>query len=165
MGTTNMKRILTTGALLLSSLVSFNTLAAELSPEQQAAASIGNRQAVFKLLSVANGPLGGMARGGAYDDAAAKLAAERVQMLAGMIPALFTADTRNVNSGVLSRANSSIWDNRADFDALAADLAAGAASALEILGARGAEGVRDAVGAIGPKCGACHDRFRLETAM
>ena len=35
-------------------------------------------------------------------------------------------------------------------------------SALEILNTKGEAGVREAVAAIGPKCGACHDRFRLD---
>ena len=157
-----MKRIVMTGALLLSSLVSLNAVAAELSPEQQAAAAVENRQAVFKLLSVANGVLGGMSRGAPYDAEAAILATERVEMLAGMIPMLFAADTTNVNHGVETRAADTIWGSKADFDQLAADLAAGAVAAREALMTKGADGVRDAVGAIGPKCGACHDRFRLE---
>ena len=85
-----MKRIVLTGAVLLSSLISFNVLAAAApTPEEQAASAVASRQAVFKLLSFSNAPLGGMARGGAYDADAAKLAAERVAMLADMIPALF----------------------------------------------------------------------------
>lgn len=156
-----MKRIALTGAVVLSSLLSFNLMAAELSPEQQAAKAVTDRQAVFKLLAVANGPLGGMARGGAYDAATAKLSAERIAMLAGMIPALFAADT-SAATNVTTRAATTIWGSKADFDALAADLAAGAAEALSILDAQGEAGVRAAVGAIGPKCGACHDRFRLD---
>jgi cytochrome c556 len=157
-----MKRIALTGALLLSSLVSFNTIAAELSPEQQAAANVANRQAVFKLLSFSNGVLGGMARGAPYDAEAAVLATQRIEILAGMIPALFAADTTGVNHGATTRAADTIWGSKADFDQLAADLAASAVAAREILTTKGAEGVRDAVGQIGPKCGACHDRFRLE---
>jgi cytochrome c556 len=157
-----MKRIVMTGAILLSSLVSFNAVAAEQSPEQQAAAAVANRQAVFKLLAVSNGVLGGMQRGAPYDADAAILATERIEMLAEMIPSLFTADTTKVNHGATTRAADTIWAGKADFDQLAADLAAGAVAAREILSTRGAEGIRDAVGQIGPKCGACHDRFRLD---
>ena len=157
-----MKRIAMTGALLLSSLVSFNAVAAELSPEEQAAAAVENRQAVFKLLSVANGVLGGMSRGAPYDAEAAILATERVEMLACMIPGLFAAETTGVNHGAETRAADTIWGSKADFDQLAADLAAGAVQAREILTSKGEAGVREAVGAIGPKCGACHDRFRLD---
>ena len=159
-----MKRIAITGAFLLSSLLSISAIAADApTPEEKAATDIANRQAVFKLLSFANAPLGGMARGGAYDAAAAKLAAERVAMLAKMIPDLFAADTTGpVSAGVTTRAADTIWANKADFDMLAADLGKGAAAALEILNTQGEAGVKDAVAQIGPKCGACHDRFRLE---
>ncbi len=155
------KRIALTGAVLLSSLLSFNVMAAaEQTPEEKAAADVANRQAVFKLLSVSNGALGGMARGAPYDAAAAKLGVERVIMLAGMIPQLFNNDTTKV-AGLTTRASDTIWANKADFDKLAADLDAGAKAALEILNSKGEAGVRDAFGQIGPKCGACHDRFRL----
>jgi cytochrome c556 len=155
------KRIALTGAVLLGSLLSLNVMAAaEQTPEEKAAADVANRQAVFKLLSVANGALGGMARGAPYDAAAAKLGVERVIMLAGMIPQLFNNDTTKV-AGLTTRASDTIWANKADFDKLAADLDAGAKAALEILNSKGEAGVRDAFGQIGPKCGACHDRFRL----
>ncbi len=163
MGTTTMKRIAIAGAILLSSLVSLNTIAAELSPEQQAANAVTTRQAVFKLLAFSNGVLGGMARGAPFDAAAAIQATERVEMLAGMIPAVFANDTTALaHGGATTRASDTIWATKADFDMLAADLAAGAVAARDILTAQGEAGVRDAVGAIGPKCGACHDRFRLE---
>jgi cytochrome c556 len=164
MGNTMMKRFATTGAFLLSSLISFNLAAAEASPEEQAASAIANRQAVFKLLSFANAPLGGMARGGAYDAEVAIKGTERVAMLAAMIPELFAANTvgnPNPNAGRYAAADT-IWDNKADFDKLAADLVAGAEEALSILNTQGEAGVRAAVAAIGPKCGACHDRFRVE---
>jgi len=162
MGNIYMKRIALTGAVLLGSLISLNALAAAApTPEEQAASAVSSRQAVFKLLSFSNGPLGGMARGGAYDADAAKLAAERVAMLGEMIPALFAMDTTSF-TGNTTRAADTIWGSKADFDALAADLVAGANTALEILNSKGEAGVREAVGAIGPKCGACHDRFRLD---
>lgn len=161
MGITIMKKIAFAGAVLLSSLVSFSAIAAQPSPEEQAAAAVANRQAVFKLLSVANGALGGMARGAAYDDAAAKLGTERVAMLAAMIPELFAQDTTSF-ANITTRSATTIWANKADFDALAQDLVNGANEALEILNTQGEAGVRAAVGAIGPKCGACHDRFRLD---
>lgn len=164
MGTTIMKRIVITGAFLLSSLVSLNSFAAAPpTPEEAAAAAVKTRQSVFQVLSFSNGVLGAMARGGTFDAAAAIKATERVEMMAGLIPEVFANDTTAVNhGGATTRASDTIWASKADFDMLAADLAAGAVAAREILNARGAEGVRDAVGAIGPKCGACHDRFRLE---
>ena len=155
-----MKKLLITGAIILSSVFSTGAMA-QLSDED-AAAAVKRRQSVFQLLSYSNGPLGQMARGGDFNAEAATLAAERVAMLAPMIPELFAmADTRS-NSGLTTRAADTIWDSQEDFAQLAMDLQAGAEAALGILQSQGAAGVRAAVGEIGPKCGACHDRFRLD---
>jgi cytochrome c556 len=153
-----MKKLLVTGAIVVSSMFSLGAMA-QMSDED-AAAAVKRRQSIFQILSYANGPLGQMARGADYDAAAAKLAAERVAMLAPMIPGLFAADTRA--NGVTSRAADTIWGNEEDFAQLAQDLVDGANAALGILESQGASGVRQAVGQIGPKCGACHDRFRLD---
>jgi cytochrome c556 len=156
-----MKRIVMTGAILLSSLVSLNTFAAAPpTPEEAAASAVANRQAVFKLLAYSN-VLGRMAQGGMpYDAAAAVEATHRVEMLAGMIPGLFASDTTAVAHGATTRASDTIWASKADFDQLAADLATGAVAARGIIEAQGEAGLRAAVGEIGGKCGACHDRFR-----
>lgn len=155
-----MNKLLVTGAIILSSIFSVGAVA-QLSDED-AAAAVKRRQSVFQMLAYSNGPLGEMARGGDFNAEAATLAAERVAMLAPMIPELFAmADTRS-NSGFTTRAADTVWDNQADFAQLAQDLVDGANAALEILQSQGASGVRQAVGQIGPKCGACHDRFRLD---
>ena len=157
-----MKRIALTGAFVLGSLVSLNLLIAqEESPEEQAAAAVVQRQAVFQLLAFSNAPLANMARGAAFDADAALQGTERVAMLAKMIPEVLATDTTAV-SGLTTRASDIIWANQAEIAALAADLEAGANEALEILRTQGQGGVRLALTKIGPKCGACHDRFRLE---
>lgn len=157
-----MKRIALTGAVLLSSLLSFNMMAAQPSPEEQAAANVANRQAVFKLLAVANGTLGGMARGAPYDAAAAKLAVDRLQTLAGMIPELFAPDTTSF-SGIQTRAATTIWANKADFDKMAQDLIDGANAMMALLETEADPNIRQTFGPnIGTKCGACHDRFRID---
>ena len=153
-----MKKLLVTGAIIASSIFSVGAVA-QMSDED-AAAAVKRRQSVFQMLSFANGPLGQMARGGDFDAEAASLAADRVAMLAPMIPDLFMADTRS--NSVTTRAADTIWDSQADFAQLAQDLVDGAMAAKEILASQGAAGVREAVGQIGPKCGACHDRFRLD---
>jgi len=158
-----MKRIALAGAVLLGSLLSFNlATAADLSPEEQAAQTVSTRQAVFKLLSFSNAPLGIMARGQTpFDADAANEALDRIATLGHMIPAVFESDTTGV-SGLTTRAADTIWASKADFDQLAADLVAGAEEAKNILSAQGEAGLRAAVAAVGPKCGACHDRFRLD---
>ncbi len=153
-----MKKLLVTGAIVLSSIFSVSTMA-QMSDED-AAAAVKRRQSIFQVLAFANGPLGQMARGADFDADAAKLAAERVAMLAPMIPGMFAADTRS--NGVETRAADTIWESQDDFAQMAMDLVDGANAALGILESQGASGVRQAVGQIGPKCGACHDRFRLD---
>jgi len=161
MGNHMMKRFAITGAFLLSSLISFNLAAAEPTPEQQAAAAVGQRQAVFKLLAFSNAPLGGMARGAPFNAEVAIRGTERVAMLAGLIPEVYGNNTSGM-SGLTTRSSDTIWANQADFNQLAQDLADAATQALAILNTQGEAGVRDAVAMIGPKCGACHDRFRLD---
>ena len=147
---------------MLGSVLSFNVMAAQMTPEQQAANAVATRQSVFHLLSFSNAPLGSMARGGEYNEEAAKTAIMRIETLAPMIPEVFGAmDTRQFKD-IPTRANDTIWDNMADVKKLASDLEAGAKEAMDIINSKGADGVRDAVRAIGPKCGACHDRFRLD---
>jgi len=153
-----MKKLLVTGAIVLSSIFSVSTMA-QMSDED-AAAAVKRRQSIFQVLAFANGPLGQMVRGADFDADAAKLAAERVAMLAPMIPGMFAADTRS--NGVETRAADTIWESQDDFAQMAMDLVDGANAALGILESQGASGVRQAVGQIGPKCGACHDRFRLD---
>src|SRR5690606_28196991 len=160
MGKLYMKRIIRNGAILFGSLISLNTIAQDLSAED-AQNAFSTRHSVFELLSFSNAPLGAMARGGEFDQEAAVQAAERVAFLATLIPDTFNVDTSGANVEG-TRAADTIWQNKADFDQLAMDLANGAQAAIEILNTQGAAGVRAAVAEIGPKCGACHDRFRLD---
>ncbi len=153
-----MKKLIITGAIILSSIFSINAMA-QMSDED-AAGAVKRRQAVFQLLAFANGPLGQMARGADFDADAAILGSQRIIMLAPMISELFAADTTGNN--VTTRAADTIWSSQEDFAQLAQDLVDGATAAIEILESQGASGVRQAVGQIGPKCGACHDRFRLD---
>ena len=153
-----MKKLIITGAIILSSIFSINAMA-QMSDED-AAAAVKRRQAVFQLLAFANGPLGQMARGADFDADAAILGSQRIIMLAPMISELFAANT--TGNDVTTRAADTIWSSQEDFAQLAQDLVDGATAAIEILESQGAGGVRQAVGQIGPKCGACHDRFRLD---
>lgn len=156
-----MKKLLVTGAIVISSMLSVNTMA-QMSDED-AAAAVKRRQSVFQLLSFSNAPLGQMARGNMeFDKDKAMLGLERITVLAPMIPEVFAAADTHMNKSVETRAADTIWENQADFAQLAQDLVDGAEAAMEILENQGADGVRQAVGQVGPKCGACHDRFRLD---
>lgn len=154
-----MKRTILSGAALLASLMSFNAMAQDVS-EEDAQGALAQRQGLFQIMAFSNGPLGQMARGAEFDKEAAIQGTERVIMLAKMIPEVFAVDTSGHDLD--TRAMDSIWANQDDFQELAMDLVDGAEAALEILENQGEDGVRQAISQIGPKCGACHDRFRLD---
>ena len=154
-----MKKLIFTGAFILSSIFSFNAIA-QMSDED-AAAAIKRRQSVMQVVAFSNGPIGQMMRGGDYNAEAAMLALDRVEMMAAMIPQVFAAaDTRGAAG--TTRATNIIWDSPDDFAQLAQDLADGAGAAREILASQGAEGIRAAGQQVGPNCGACHERFRSD---
>ena len=154
-----MKRIITTGAILLGSLTAFGATAQITAEDAQSA--VDTRQGLFQVLAFSNAPLGLMARGAEYDEEAALQAVDRVAMLAGMIPEVFI-DNTSTHGDLETRALESIWQNKDEFDQMAMDLQNGAIAAKQILQEQGADGVRNAIREIGPKCGACHDRFRLD---
>lgn len=151
-----MKRILATGALIVGSVMSLNAMA------QQAPSAedlIKRRQSVFQLLSFANGPMGGMARGGEFDKDAAIQGYQRMSMLADMIPGLFADDTSG--SGAATRALDSIWGNPDDFASKAGDLKSAAEAAIAALEGGETE-MRGLVGSVGRTCGGCHDAYRAD---
>jgi cytochrome c556 len=120
------------------------------------------RQGAMRLLSFANGPVGGMLRGTVpFDAAAAKQAADRVAVIAPMLPGVFATDT-SAASGVETEALPAIWTNKADFDMKAANLLA-AAQALSAAAATGDQAATmAAAGPVGQACGSCHDDYRAE---
>ncbi len=155
-----MKRVLLIGAAILGTLLSVNSMAQRMSPEEMAVNSTQTRQAVFKLLAFNMGPLQGMARGGDFDQAVAVESLERIQVLAAMIPDVFANNTTDYD--VETRALDSIWGDMGGFTQDANDLMAGASAALDIINSEGAGGVRNAIQQVGPMCGACHDAYRAE---
>jgi len=155
-----MKRVILISAAIISTLISFNSFAQRMSPEEQAQAAVESRQAVFKLLAFSMGPLQGMARGGDFDQAVAVQALERIQTLAPMIPELFAADTTDYDFE--TRALDSIWGDMDAFADAANNLVMGANAAMDIINSEGAGGVRNAIQQVGPTCGACHDAYRAE---
>jgi cytochrome c556 len=117
------------------------------------------RQAVMVILHGNFGPLAGMALGKIpFDPAAAQLRADRVAMLAAMVPDGFVEITKDEKS----RARSQIWTNRTDFDKHATDLVTRAESLAKQLKAdpTQSDNFLHAVQAIGGACQDCHDDFR-----
>jgi cytochrome c556 len=157
------RKFVVTGALLLLPLFSLNATA-QLKGDA-AEKAVTARQAVFKQIADANAPLGQMARaGGTYNAEAALKAVDTIASLAEKIPALFEPNTVGYKQPKPGKyaANDSVWSSKAEFSKLAADLAAGAKQARETLSSQGAAGLRTALQQVGQKCGACHDRFRVD---
>jgi cytochrome c556 len=117
------------------------------------------RQAVMIIMRSNFAPLAGMATGKIpFDPAAAQLLADRVAMLAAMVPDGFVDITKDEKS----RARSQIWTNRAGFDGHAKDLLTRAEALAKLLKADAtlSGDFRHAVQAVDGTCDDCHDDFR-----
>lgn len=105
------------------------------------------------------GLLAGIAKGEiTYDATAVGLALRTVQNTALALPAMFP-DGSNANPR--SNALDAIWENRAEFDAAVAQFLA-TATGLARNPPQDADGVREALGALGQNCQGCHKSFRKE---
>jgi cytochrome c556 len=159
-----MNRLIRVGAaatLAAVSVLAYSQMGPQ-SPEAQAQSAVDARQAVFKLIANQNGPLGALRNAQApFDAAVVARNAERIQMMAGMIPELFARDTREFKD-LKTTALEGIWNAPADFKAKADALAdaAGAVVAAAKSGDRAATAA--AAAKIGPACGGCHDAFRAK---
>jgi cytochrome c556 len=133
-------------------------------PPNQDKTAIETRQGVFKLINNQNGPISAMFRPNstvAFDAALVARNAERIKVLASMIPELFTRDTRQFKDSP-TRALDGIWASQADFKAKADALVA-AAEGLEKAAKTGDKAATStANGEIGKACGGCHDPFRAK---
>lgn len=161
-----MKRLLTLGLAAALSVSTFATFAAEPAPptpEQAAKNGIEARQGLFKVLSTAMGPIGGMMRNRVpFDAAVVEKNATRIEVLAGMIPEMFQNDTRKFHTNVKTAALDGIWSSQADFKTKADDLAKAAHNLATV--AKGGDKAKtlEAAGAVGKACGNCHDQFRAK---
>ena len=129
-------------------------------PEQVAEQAVLTRQGLLKVMSQYMAPLGGMLKSKVPFDAAVVVkSATHIGELGGMIPDVFTFDTRNRTSAK-TKAQDGVWTNQTDFKAKADDLVK-AATALQEAAKGGDKGATlKAAGAVGKACGACHDNFR-----
>jgi cytochrome c556 len=129
-------------------------------PEQQADAAVLTRQGLLKVMGMYMGPLGAMLKQKMpFDAAVAGKSGQHIAELGGMIPDVFTPDTRN-KATAKTKAQDGIWTNQADFKAKADDLVKAADALVEA--AKGGEksATMKAAGAVGKACGACHDNYR-----
>ncbi len=153
------------GAVLLASTGILLTASAQETPptpEEQAASATVTRQGLFKLLGYNMGAIGGMARGTVeFDAAVAERNANRIAMLAPMIPELlFANDTRAFN--VTTEALPIIWDEKAQFEEKAANLIAAAETFAAVARGGDQRAITAAIRPFGATCGNCHETFRVD---
>jgi cytochrome c556 len=114
-----------------------------------------DREASMKKVGAAFGTVNKMNRGQApYDGAAAAAAFTELAAAAKHFGTLFPADGKPAG-----RALPSIWEKKADFDALVVKLeTTSTAAATEA--SKGEAEFKAAFATVGPQCGACHQAYR-----
>jgi cytochrome c556 len=156
-----MNRLIRFGAAATLAAISMTALS-QGGPPNPDKTAIEARQAVFKLINQQNGPIAAMFRpNGTFDAAVVAKNAERIKVLASMIPELFARDTRQYKD-TPTRALEGIWASQADFKAKADALVA-AADGLAAAAKSGDKAKTQTANAeIGKACGGCHDAFRAK---
>lgn len=161
-----MKRVMTFGLAAALSLASMTAMTQQAppTPEQAAKSAVETRQGLFKVLSSAMGPIGGMLRNQVpFDAALVEKNAARIEVLAGMIPDLYQNDTRQFHGNLKTGSLDGIWNSQADFKAKADELAK-AANALVAAAKTGDKAkFTPAAAAVGKACGNCHDSYRAKS--
>jgi cytochrome c556 len=133
------------------------------SPEAQAKAAIETRQGLFKIIANQNGPIGAMLRNQReVDTALVTQRMERIKVLSGIIPEVFTLDTRQYKD-TKTAALDGIWASQADFKAKAEALGAAADTVLAVSKTGDKEATLKALrDNIGKGCSGCHDNYRAK---
>lgn len=144
-------------ALALGPFAHPSALAADADRMQSA---VETRQGLLKVVRAYFGPMVAMARGDApYDADRMAEHAHKVRELAGMLPYVFSVDTRGAD--VDTDALPGIWENMDDFRAKANTLHE-AAMALETAVGEGQAAAMAAFRKTGGACKGCHDEYRKD---
>ena len=134
--------------------------AAGFAADERLEAAVEARQGLYEVIRAYFGPMVAMARGDRpYDADAMREHAHKVRELAGMIPYLFSVDTRGVD--VETEALDKIWEQKDAFLGRANDLLE-AVTALEAATDVSQEAALAAFRNTGGACKGCHDNFREE---
>ena len=117
-----------------------------------------NREAAMKKIGGAMGGLAAIAKGEkGYDAEVVKASLTTIKETITVFPTYFPDGSQSDDKV----ASPKIWENKADFEAHAAKLAADADTLLAQLPADQAA-VGAAMGTLGKDCGACHQTYRLK---
>jgi cytochrome c556 len=127
---------------------------------QTAEQAVLARQGILKVMGMYMAPLGNMLkRKSPFDAAVAGKSATHIAELAGMLPDVFSIDTRSATN-VKTKAQDGIWTNQADFKAKADDLVKAANALSEAAKSGEQPATLKAAASVGKACGACHDNYR-----
>jgi len=125
---------------------------------QTAAEAIAQRQAGFKAIGAATGEVKKVLDASGDLTTVAGKAGE-ISAFAKRMPALFPMAS-GPESGITTRALPAIWQNKADFDAIAGSLVREADKLMAALQANDKAGATAAFAATTAQCGACHRPYR-----
>ena len=117
------------------------------------------RQGLLKIVAFSFAPVGSMLKGAPFDAAAAQKSAERIKVLATILPEAFDTDT-HATAKVPTKAKESIWTNKADFASKADDLGKAAAALADAAKSGDADATKKAARGVGQACGACHKAYK-----
>jgi cytochrome c556 len=140
-----------------STVLAQGGLALEKTPD----AVVATRQGLLKVVALSFAPVGNMLKGAPFDAAAAQKSAERIKVLATILPEAFDTDT-HTTAKAATKAKEGIWTNKADFASKADDLGKAAAALADAAKSGDADATKKAARAVGQACGACHKAYKDE---
>ena len=147
-------------AMAIASIM-FTSTAQDMSPEEQAAAAVAQRKALFQTIRYNIGPIGAMAQGAPFDAEVAERNARRIAVMATMIPEMLAVDTSNFDN-IETTALDSIWNNQGDIAEMAQTLITNANSFADAAATGDMGATLGAFRALGGSCGNCHDTYRVD---
>ena len=157
-----MKKIVVLFSIVtVTASVMFSSIAQDMSPEEQAAAAVAQRKALFQTIRYNLAPIGAMAQGAPFDAEVAERNARRIAVMATMIPEMLAVDTGNFDN-IETTALDSIWSNQDDIADKAQTLIENANTFAEAASTGDMGATLGAFRAFGGSCGNCHDTYRVD---
>ncbi|MCY4358749.1 MAG: cytochrome c [Gammaproteobacteria bacterium] len=133
----------------------------EMTPEELAASAVSFRKALFRTIYFNLRPIGAMAQGAPFDAEVAQRNANRIAVIASMIPEVFAENTSEF-SMIETTALPTIWENMEDFESKAQALIDNANAFSEAASTGDFNQAMGAFRAFGGSCGNCHDTYRVD---
>ena len=133
----------------------------DMTPEERAAAAVGQRKALFQTIRFNLVPIAGMAQGAPFDAEVAERNARRIAAIASMIPEVLAHDTSDFDD-IETTALDSIWDNMGDIATKAQALEDNANAFADAASTGDFGQAMGAFRAFGGSCGNCHDTYRVD---